>query len=323
MRRTKIRYEIDPLNRLTLPQFRYILDGEFKIDKKNTLTYVVKSPRPPSIPQQLKLSGKWSLDKNHNLVLTLDREHNRLAGQKITLQSEIIRAGADKIEFLISAKDHAGQTHLYILGLSGIWQADKYNRLKFLVQKKKLSPDELTLSGSWEINKNNQLIYTYIKTILKTKEKSFQSITFKGHWDIAKKQRLIYVLNKELGSEFDFSVSIAEPLKKGLRYELGVGVKPAKKKITIFGSWKLNKKIGLIFEMPTEDGKINAVTFGATCKLNKDQELELSLKNSPHKDLGIKLKLSKTFAKDQGEAFIQALKAGKEISFIIGAGLHW
>jgi len=323
MNNTRIRYSIDPTNRLLLPQFRYILDGEFKTDKKNTLTYIVRSPRPPSIPHQLKLSGNWSLDKNHNLVMTLNKENNQLAGQKITLQSEIIRAKADKLEFLISAKDKSGLAHLYILGLSGTWQADKYNRLKFLVQKKNDAHNELMLSGSWEIDKNNQIIYTYTKTGLKTGRKIRQNIAFKGHWDFSKKYRLIYVLNKGTGSGFDFTVSLGRPLGRGLQYEAGVGLKPSKKIITLFGSWKMNEKLGLLFEMPSEEGHINAVRFGANLQLNKNQELELSLKNNLQKDLGIKLKLSKILTENQGEAFLQAAREGRKITFQAGAGFRW
>lgn len=320
---TKIRYEIDPFNRLIIPGFRQIIDGEFKIDKNNALSYVLKAPRSSSTPQQLKLIGSWSLDKNHNLVLTLNKENNQLAGKKITLQGEVIRAKADKIEFLISSKDKNGQAHLYILGLSGTWQADKNNRLKFLVQRKNDTQDELTLSGTWEVDRRNQIVYTYTKTNLKRKVKVKQSLTFKGYWNITDKQRLTYVLNEETGSGFDFKVSFGEPLGRGLRYELGIGANPKKKKIMLFGAWKLNKKIGLVFEMPCEGNRINSISFGATCKLDKDKQLELNLKDSQKNDLGIKLKFSRAFLDNQGEAFIQTLKQGKEIVFSLGAGFRW
>ena len=51
----KIQYETDPHNRLViagsgkksgLPKFRQVIDGRFKIDEKNDLSYRVKAPLP-------------------------------------------------------------------------------------------------------------------------------------------------------------------------------------------------------------------------------------------------------------------------------------
>ena len=319
----KLKYEIDPSNRLILGQFRYVIDGTFKTDKNNTLIYHIKSPSPPAIPQQLKLTGSWSLDKNHNLVLTLDKENNQRAGDRLTLTGEIINAQDDKLEFSLVTKDHAGKNSFYILRLAGRWQADKYNRLSFLVSKKDGLGNELTLSAGWELNKQNQLVYTYIKECLKTKKKISRSIAFKGFWDIAEKSRISYLLNKELNSGFDFQVSAGKPAARGLEYEITIGAMPTKKKITLSGSWKLNPKIGILFEMPYAEGKIRSIIFGGSCKLNDDYTLEAKLKNNLRQELGINLKLSRKILRNQGEAFLQALKENKEISLGAGIGFRW
>ena len=54
----KIRYEIDPHNRLVrrLPRFRKVIDGKFKIDKKNTLIYHVKAPVPRDANRKVRKS---------------------------------------------------------------------------------------------------------------------------------------------------------------------------------------------------------------------------------------------------------------------------
>jgi hypothetical protein len=183
--------------------------------------------------------------------------------------------------------------------------------------------DELAFCGSWEVNKQNQLIYTYTQTKLKRKEKLTRSLTFKGYWDINEKNRISYVLNKELNSGFDFKVSLGKPAKRGLEYEIGLGVSPKKEKFTLFGSWKINEKVGASFEMPYKQGKIRSLIFGATCKLDKQMNLELSLKNTFHDNLGINLKLSRSILKGAGSAFAEALKEGKEISVLAGAGFRW
>jgi hypothetical protein len=207
--------------------------------------------------------------------------------------------------------------------LAGRWQADRYNRLIFRAARKNDLQDELSLSAAWEIDKKNQLVYTYTKAALKTKEKTEHAITFKGYWDINQKTRLSYILNQEIGSGFEFTASVARPLKRGLEYEIGIGVHPRKKKILLFGSWKINPQVGLSFEMPAEEGKIKSILFGADCKLGKNRTLELKLRNSFHKDLGINLKFSQAFFKGQGTAFVQALKEKKEISIFAGMGLRW
>jgi len=333
MKRTqKIKYGVDPHNRLIaaasrkesgISGFRHILDGRFKIGKFNTLSYHLKHPQSSPIPQQLKLSGRWSLDKKHNLVLTLDKKHNQIVKDRLTLKTQVFNAKADKLEFLIISKDHLGRPHLYTLALRGSWQADKYNRLTFSVKRRKDLHEQLTLRGTWEVNRRNQIIYTYTKTSLKKARKFTHTIAFKGYWQIYKLNRLIYVLNKQTGSEFDFKISLGKPDKYGLKYEIGIGARPKRKKFSLFGRWKINKRLGLTFEMPTEGGKVRRLVFGAKLKLQNNAYLEARLKNSFGKDLGIKLKLSKTILKGIGETYLVALKDGKEISLLAGAGLRW
>ena len=328
----KIRYEIDPHNRLVyektgeesdVHRFRTVLDGKFEIDKNSNVTYHVKKSQVHETPQQLRLRGKWSLDKNRNLVLSLNKWGNQIAGNKITIGSEVIDARGNAVSFAVTTKDSEGKTHIYILRLGGKWQADKYNRLSFEVEKERGLTERLTFEGAWEINKQNEIIYTYEKESLKTKEKITKTITFKGYWEIPKKHRIVYVLSKEIGSEFSFKVSVAKPATRGLRYEIGVGARPSKKEITLFGRWKISEKAGLLFEMPYEEGKIRSVTFGGWGKLDQNHRLEVRLRNKIGEDLGIDVKLSRRILEGQGEAFIRALKSREEVSIVAGVGFRW
>jgi len=292
MRKTeKISYELDTYNRLV--RYSQVLDGAFKIDKNNALIYHVKRTKDSSIPRQIKLSGDYALDKEHNLILTLNKDNSQRAGNQLTIKGELIDAKDNELLFAVATKDSATKTHVYTLKLSGKWQADKYNRFTFLATKQKGSPDEITLQGSWEVNKQNEIIYTYKKTYLKRKEKLERSLTLKGYWDITHKNRISYVLNKEINSRFDFKISLAKPISRGMQYEIGIGAAPSKKTMALFGKWKVNKRLGLSFEMPCREGKIRSLKLGATYKLG------------------------------DGEAFIEALKSGKEISFFVGGGFRW
>jgi len=325
----KIRYEVDPHNRLIyektgeeseVPGFRTVLDGSFEIDENNYVTYHVKKSQRSDIPQQVKLRGGWSLDKEHNLVLTLDKWGNQIAGNKLTVESELIDAKDNRLSFAVTSKDSEGNDHIYIVKLGGRWQADEYNRLSFNIEKEKGITDRITLQGAWEVNQQNELIYTYEKS---ARGKETKTITLKGYWDITERYRIKYVLNKEIESEFDFKVSVGKPVGRGLEYEIGVGASPSKKTITLFGNWKVNKKMGLLFEMPYAEGKINSVIFGAWGKLDKNLNLEMRLENKIGEDLGIDVKLSRRILEGQGEAFIRALRSQKEVSIVAGVGFRW
>ena len=328
----KIRYEIDPHNRLIyektgkeseVPWFRTVLDGVFEIDENNNVTYHVKKSQVSDIPQQVKLRGNWALDNEHNLVLTLDKWGNQIAGNKLTVESELIDAKDNKLSFAVTSKDGENNTHIYIVKIGGRWQADEYNRLIFNIEKEAGATDRITLRGAWEVNRQNEIMYTYEKSAPGKKEKITKTVTFKGYWDITGKHRILYVLNKEIGSEFDFKVSVGKPAARGLEYEIGVGAAPSKKTITLFGSWKVSKKIGLLFEMPYEEGKVHSVILGGWGKLDKNHKLELRLQNKKGEDLGIDVKLSRSLLEGQGEAFIRALRSQKEVSIVAGVGFRW
>ena len=306
-----------------MPWFRTVLDGTFEIDENNNVTYHVKKSQGTDIPQQVKLRGNWALDNEHNLVLTLDKWGNQIAGNKLTVESELIDAKDNRLSFAVTSKDSENNTHIYIVKLGGRWQADEYNRLTFNIEKEAGVTDRITMRGAWEVNQQNELIYTYEKSSRGKEEKITKTITFKGYWEIAGKHRILYVLNKEIGSEFDFKVSIGKPAERGLQYELGVGATPSKKTIMLFGSWKINKKVGLLFEMPYAEGEINAVIFGAWGKLDKNLNLEMRLENKIGEDLGIDVKLSRRILEGQGEAFIRALRSQKEVSIVAGVGFRW
>jgi hypothetical protein len=331
-KREKIRYEIDPHNRLVsektgreseVPWFRTVLDGEFEIDENNNVTYHVKKSQVSDTPQQVKLRGKWALDKDHNLVLTLDKWGNQIAGNKLAVESELIDAKDNRLSFAVTSKDSENNSHIYIVKLGGRWQADEHNRLMFNVEKEAGVTDKITLTGAWEVNQQNEIIYTYEKSLPEKDEKITKTITFKGYWEIAGKHRIIYVLNKAIGSEFDFKVSVGKPAARGLEYELGVGATPSKKTITLFGSWRVNKKVGLLFEMPYVEGKVRSVILGGWGKLDKNHKLEIRLQNKIGEDLGIDVKLSRSLLEGQGEAFIRALRSKEEVSIVAGVGFRW
>ncbi len=225
---SKIRYEVDPHNRLTRlgpGRFRQVIDGEFKLDDNNSLAYHVKKSDNIDIPQQIKFSGDWSLDNGHNLIL-------------LVFSVETRDTASSRSDLAIRGRGRTS-VRFYILKFGGAWQADKYNRLSFNVTKERGSSDKLTLQGKWEINKQNELVYVYPKNI----------ITLRGYWDITEKNRLSYVLDKDLGSKFDFSVAFQRTKKDSLRYGVSFGYGARKRTVVLFGKWRFDKNTGLTFEI--------------------------------------------------------------------------
>jgi len=298
----KIRYEIDPFNRLisratgkasSLPYFRRVLDGRFKTDKNNNIIYDVKSPQAgnENIPHQVKLKGKFSLNDNHDLVLTLDKWGRQTLGDQLILKGEITDASANSILFVVTTTSKDKVSSTYALELSGAWQADENNRLVFKINKQASRTDDIIFTGAWEINKNYQIIYTYQKSGLK--EKETHTLTFKGYWNISENAKISYVLDEDLASGFDFMINAAVFKEDSIRFEAGIGAsavdKPIIRQINLYGAWKI---------------KEGTVEF----KLNTR---------------GVSLKLSRDLIKSDGEAFLKVLKENKEIVVVAGIGLRW
>jgi len=335
----KIRYEIDPYNRLvidssgrktSLPKFRKVIDGRFKVDEFNELSYHVKAPCPEDelIPRQIKLKGEWSLTNDHMLRLTLDTLGRETFGDQVTLQGEILDVDKNSLLFAVttSAKDNIRST--YVLNLEGTWKADEFNRLSFHVKKEGGKYDILSLKGVWEVNKNHQIIYRYEKARLIRKKKEYHTLTFQGYWDIKDALRISYLLGGGTDSSFDFETSAGIFMEKYIKYELGIRASgrpdPVRRTITLFGKWNLEKDAGLIFEIEYGDGGTKRIVFGADAKLTDKDTVSFRLRNDPdNRDMGVSLELSRKIFKGDGEAFLRLLKSNKESAIYAGAAWRW
>ena len=335
----RVLYEIDPFNRLIVNQagtesglqkFRKVLDGEFKVDEYNSISYRVKAPFPENenIPNQVMISGDWSLTDNHHLRLTLDKEARRTFGDQLTLQGQILDAGKESLIFAITTRDNNGAQSTYILDLQGFWQADENNRLSFHVRREADRRDILTFSGAWEINKNHQIVYRYEKADLVRKKKESHLLTFEGHWDVREKFRISYVLNEASGSGFDFAASAAILDEDHIKYQVGIGAAEkagtVKRTITLSGVWRLKKDAGILFDIEYKDGKVHSIVFGADAVLTDRDTVLFKLKSGvDNKDLDIELELSHSLVERDGEIFLRALASRRELACYAGMAWRW
>ncbi len=336
MNKEHVKYEVDPYNRLVLiesckatqlPKFRQVLEGRFKLDKKNNLTYIVKKPLSKDTPHQVKLKGKWALTKDNDLLLTLDKFKRESLGDKLTLKGQFKKATKDSLDFSLTTKSKENTQSTYIIKLNGKWQADKYNQLTFNVRKEKGKYDILTLKGSWQLDKKNQVMYTYKKSHLIRKQKKDYVLAFRGYWNIKTKKRISYSLDKKGGSGFDFKASFSQFRSNYIKYKVGIKTqaksRPKNSIITLFGQWRIKKGLGLVFEVKNKQDKPYSIKFQAEVKLTKKDTITLMLKDTKNKPLEAKLELNHRILAGEGETFIRFLKSRKESAVFIGAGFGW
>lgn len=329
---TKNRYMIDEKNRLIIKRNQKSLSpqGRFSVDKANRLTYWLNEPshwrRTYNLPNKVAFEGNWQLNENYDLQFNLTQKKDQSKDDCLVFKGEIFSVDRDTLAFEINSRDEEVQSHIRTLKLTGSWQADQLNRIIFLVSKKG-SPDTIALKGAWQINQNQQIAYTYEKTLLKRKTKVSHTLTFTGFWQIDSKNQLTYILEHSLKSRFDFRVQLESPNlypKAGaIKYRIGIGLKQKgvqeAKIIYLYGDWKFNRKLGLTYEMDCGEGRIERIEFGANIYLSKEDEVTFSLTNKRNEPLGINITLTHKFLKqNDAEAFLRLKKICRETGIEAG-----
>jgi len=314
----KYRYSVNNDNHLLikLPKTKESLcvRGRFDIDKNNRLTYWLNEPsswrRVYSLPGKIIFKGNWQLNNNYDLELVLDKTERQFEDDILTIKGNIISTDRDILAFEAKTYDEKGLLHIRILKLSVTWLTDETNRLSFIVKKR--PPDILTLEGDWQINDNQQIIYTYEKVELKTKTKVSNTLTFAGFWQISKVNKLTYILKHAPDSRFDFRVQIETPNiypQAGvIKYRLGVDIREAKKEkiISLYGAWKFSRKLGLIFQMDYGKHGICGIEFSADVSFDKKNAVTFCLKNKIGEPLGLSVIFTRKFLKAlDAEAFLR------------------
>jgi hypothetical protein len=191
---------------------------------------------------------------------------------------------------------------------------------------KKCSPDILTLEGKWQINENQQITYTYEKIDLKTKTKISHTLIFEGFWQISSADKLTYIFKHSPDSKFDFRVQIETPNiypQAGcIKYRLGIGLRndghPQTKTVSLYGTWKFSKKLGLSFNIDYGQGRIQAIEFDSTVYFTKKDEIVFSLLNNRRETLGMSLIFTHKLLKEADAKLFLRLKKYKEEAGIEG-----
>lgn len=335
----KIRYETDPYNRLVvntkqgrspLSRYRRVIDGRFKIKNGNTLTYVVRSPQDVSFktPHEIDLKGLWSLTKDHDLKIELERSGKSGHEGSLVISGSIIEAGKNFLRFAVTSRSADGVSTSYLLELTGSWQADSGNRLTFRITKGLASTGILTFYGVWDINKDNILVYRYEKRTGLNKTSDLHEVVFKGRWDITQTFGLTYTIDRKSNSSFNFRSGLASFKKDRIEYEIGVGssrkLRPSIKTVIIYGRWVIRPGSALSFEVETAGVHLYSLSFNAQASLTDRDTVIFQFKASPYmRDKAISLELSRKVLGGQGEAFIKYLKDRESHSVFVGMTKPW
>ncbi|MBU2044022.1 MAG: hypothetical protein KJ977_01690 [Candidatus Omnitrophica bacterium] len=266
---------------------------------------------------------KYKLNKNAELEVFTGKE-------KVSFKINSIKAKADSLAFSLYTQGANGVRQLQWLEFKGKWQADKHNRLQFLI-KQKVSPNRpLTLQGTWQV-KNNTLVYTYQKSFPGSKIKQSHDLYFKGYWQINQKNRLTYILDSKNFSQFDFRAYLETPNligKRGqIKYRLGIGAKGDKlfktQVVSLYGVWKFSRKAGLSLVLDYADGRSKAIDFGVFVRIDEKTKVTLGLINRQGKDIGISLILNKSFLSSDAQWFLELLSKENRPGFKWGVNLSW
>lgn len=291
--------------------------ARFTIGRGNQPVYEIIEPldwrQKNNIPKRINLKGTWSLDKKNGLVFELKKTETQSFLEQLTLKAGLKELRANALVFSLVSR--GCKTHsLKQFQLKGRWQADKYNRLNFLVKRLNAS-DTLVFQGGWQV-KNNSLVYTY---------KKGHRFYFKGYWQISKPNRLTYILDRKNNSYFDFRVYLETPNLIGkhgaVKYRAGIGIK--EEIITLYGVWKLHRKTGISLVLQYNDKRLRAISFKAFARVKKGNKITFELKNSQNRDLGISLTLSKSFLSDNAEWFLRAIQEGRHRRLEWGIAIAW
>jgi len=331
----RLKYEIDPHNRLVvskmdrsgLPKYRLSLDGYFKTGKQNSLQYIIKTPHKYSaydkLPYRVNFKGHYTLTKDHNILLTLRRSYKQRSQDALLLKSEIIFVKENTLGLAVKTKNSDGTVKTRLLSLNGKWRMDSKNKILFLVEKGRGKYDTLTFTGTWVVNKDNEIEYSYERSKSRRKER----LIFKGLWEIVENNKLRYSLGLKDDTGFEIKASLARTgflgKKNALLYKLETRLTTKRfkpKSITISGRWKLTKRMGLLFEVRYSNRRRNYLSFGAEVRLNKKDELIFLLKDKKNKPLGIEIILKRRFLGNSGEALLKLLATKKERSITLSVG---
>ena len=258
--------------------------------------------------KNIVIDGKWSLTPEHDLKLHISGSKEPLLENKTIIFSGVISdTGGNELKFRLRQYDNVFGNRTTGLSLRGRWKEDNNNRITFQVSRSNAKYDPLTFQGVWDINKNNELIYNYKRTVLKTRTKELQGLVFKGFWVLGK-NKAIYRLEHSTDSLFSFKAAIISKqltenenkikLEIGVTYNSKGGRYTQKRSISIYGKWKLDKDLKCYFIVTYTGRRSRKMQFNIEKLFGDKDKMKISLSTVIGEKLGMELTFKKIFNND-------------------------
>ena len=272
------------------------------------------------------IKGRWELGPGHRLAYRRD-EDSRL--EELEFETSLIAAEPEALVLSVSGKQKDGKMVTRTARLGGAWRLNERNQIEFEVERKSGPNDVLTFRGSWKVDDQNEIIYTWRRTTGKRKTTELGTLTFKGFWSLSGNQRLTYTLEGASDETFRFTGAFQTKsilAKKGeIRYQLGATLegKRRARTLTLFGKWKLSDKLELVFEIESEKGRKSELRFGAEYQFTKDLACAAKLTGRQGEPLGVELILTRDFLDGNAEAFVRLRKTAAESAVEGGVTVPW
>ena len=279
------------------------------------------------VSKQAEAAGTWALTPAHDLALTLHHAAGRRR-QRLYLKGAFVKAQAHALSFALRRHELDGRTSAQELTLSGRWQADARNRLVFLVDKGRGVEDRLTFQGGWELGDGRELLYRYQQQ-LTPKRLTIRTLRFAGIWDLAGPNRLVYRLDASGDSAFGFRASLQTPSLNArdgrIAYQIGVELsrgRTVNRRVVLFGIWKLHDDLSVSFEIPYADGRREALRFQGTYAFGNRSSVGVELRDQRGAPLGIAVTFTRQFLQD-ASWFVRWQKAGKNLEALAGVQVRF
>ena len=330
---TAVRYAFDDANRLLLAdhsdrlQPRRVLEGRVATDEANRFFYRVAATSADGYagPKTVALDGSWSLTTNHELALTLHGSE-RQARQTLFLKGALIEAQSNALVFALQRRERDDLRSAQRITLFGRWQADAKNRLNFLAEHADGSEDRLTLQQGWEVGPHHELRYRYRQA---SRRRDEHLLSFDGTWDITRADRLAYRLSGSSESVFEFTASLQSPSlfarEKQVVYQVGIGFsggRVARQRVTLFGTWKLNRDLSVAFEIPYAGGRVEAIRFEGAYAPSPRDRVAVVLSTRQGESLGVTVVFTRDVMRD-ARLFLRLQRDAQEFSAIGGVQIRF
>lgn len=294
------------------------------IGADNRVVYrAAAGPDRGRLGRSVALEGAWRLTRAHQLAFRV-KQTGEAPPEHAFLKASLAGAGSNALDAAWE-DDRAGSGRRRQFRLSGRWEADALNRLSFLVERGQGGEDRLVFGGGWEVGPHHELQYRYRRTGSARRE---QTLAFEGAWDVTGRDRLVYRVSGASKSVFEFRAGLQSPslfAREGaLVYQIGIGagLGRVRRRVTLFGRWKLNRDLSVAFEIPYARGRVEAIRFEGTWVFGPRDQVQVALAGRDGRALGVSVTFSREVAPDR-HLFLQLRRQAEERAVVGGVTVRF